>query len=98
MRATACEAGCHRKLRARGGLDHPPLLVDHDMVAEAIRLGDVVGDHHRRLSPLGEHGAQLVAQGAALRQIQRGQWLVEQQQRRVGGQRAPQRHPLPLAT
>ena len=35
--------------------------------------------------------------GAAQRQIQRGERLVEKQQRGVGGQRAPQRHPLPLA-
>jgi len=42
-------------------------------------------------------GTQLVARAQARGGVERGERLVKQQQRRLGGERARQRHPLLLA-
>ena len=87
-----------QQLGARRRLHDAPAVVDHDAVTQPIGLGEVVGDHHRRGAHRAQDLAQLVAQRAAQRRVERGQRLVQQQQRRLDGQRAPQRHPLALAT
>ena len=85
------------QLRARGRLDHAALLVDHDAVAEPVGLGQVVGHQHRRGPPAGEDGPQLVPQRLAQRQVERGERLVEQEQRGIDGERAAEGHALALA-
>src|SRR3954463_5797289 len=71
---------------------------DHDPVAEGQRLELVVGDEHRRGAggPEDPHdlGADLEPQVV----VEAGEGLVEEQDRRFGGQGPGQRHALALAT
>ena len=86
-----------QELGARRRLDDPPGFVDHDAVAEAIGLREIVGHEDGRGPPLREHGAQVVAQRLAQRQVERGERLVEKKERRIGRERAAEGHALLLA-
>ena len=96
MRATVSDAGCHRSSARWRRLHDAPAFVDDDAVAETVGLGEVVRDDDRGRAQLGERRAQLVAQGPAQRHVERGERLVEQEQRGVDGERAAERHALAL--
>ena len=79
-------------------LHHPPVLDHHQPVAEHRGVHRVVGDHHGRAGEPGQMAAQLGPDLQPGPGVQRGQRLVQQQQRRLGGQRPGQRHALRLPT
>ena len=70
----------------------------HDAVGHGERLLLVVRDHDGGDAEPALQRLDLVAQAHAHARIQRGQRLVEQQQRRRGGERPGERHALLLAT
>ena len=72
----------------------PPVEHD-DAVREQQRVERVVGDHDR--GPVGQHPPQRLSQRRQHGDVERRHRLVEQQQRRLGGQRPRHGDPLRLA-
>ena len=70
------------------------VVQDDDAVREQQRVEEVVGDDDRR--PVGQHPPQHPAEQRRGADVQRGHRLVEQQQARVGGERAGDGDPLRL--
>src|SRR5262249_31804757 len=84
--------GPRRRRRAgAGGVDDEP-------IAEPIGLREVMRDDNGGRPDRAQQRAQLIAQRAAQRGVQRRQWLVEQQQRGIDGERTAERDTLTLAT
>ena len=77
-------------LVGRADLDHLAVAQDHDPVAELERLGEVVGDEHHRLADLVVQPDDLVLHVAADQRVEGRERLVEEQHRRVAGERAGQ--------
>ena len=86
-----------QQLGARRRLHDAAGVVDDDAVGEAVGLGEVVGDHDGGGGDLAQQRAQLVAQRQSSRGVEGGERLVQQQERRLDGQRAPERDALALA-
>ena len=86
-----------RATSAGRALLHDPAVLEHEQpVGEHERLERVVRDEQARPGEVGEVPLELglhVEPGAG---VERGQRLVEQQQRRVAGQGTAERHPLRL--
>ena len=74
-----------------------PLVEHGDAVGDVERLLLVVGDEHGRHVHLVVQPAQPVPQVGAHLGVEGAERLVEQQHLRVDGERAGERHPLPLA-
>ncbi len=89
--------GCRPHVGHRPLLHDPALAHHHQPVGDGERLLVVVGDQERGGARRGEDVAQLTGQPFPHPGVERGERLVEQQQPRLGGQRAGQRDPLPLA-
>ena len=68
-----------------------------DLVGEGVDVGGVVGDEQDRQREARLQLAQLGAQAAAQRHVERRERLVEQQRARLGGERTRQRRALALA-
>jgi hypothetical protein len=86
-----------QELGTRSRLHDTSGVVDHDAVTQPVGLGEVVRHDDRGGADVAQDLAQLVTQRPAQRRVQRGERLVEQQQRRLDRQRTAQRHPLALA-
>ena len=84
-------------LERRADLLDPALAHHHDPVGQLERLLLVVGDVDGRDPELALDLADLVAQGDADLGVERGERLVEQQDRRLEGERPRQRDALLLA-
>lgn len=69
-----------------------------DAVSERNRLVDAVGDENGRLAGLGHDPRQLVLHHLARHRVDRGEWLVHQQQPWLSDQSAGQSHTLSHAT
>jgi hypothetical protein len=96
---------CRASLRSAswwgGSLDdprpgHPPVVVGDDHVTELLGLLGVVGHEQRRNARRDDHLADQRSQLPAHLQVERGERLVEQHQRRVAGEAARERHSLAL--
>src|SRR5205807_1820669 len=70
----------------------------HVAVGELHGLGDVVGDEKRRLLELLLNLQDLVAEEEPGLLVERGEWLVHQEDFGLRGQRARHRHALAHAT
>ena len=81
---------------ARRLLD-PALVDDHDLLGDLHRLLLVVRHEDRRHVHLVVQAPQPGAQLLAHPRVERAERLVEQQHRRLDGERAGERHPLALA-
>ena len=81
----------------RPDLLHQSPFHHHDAVAQAHRLDLVMGDEDRGDAELALKELQLVAGIGAQLGVQVAQRLVEQQDLRLGHDRAGDRHPLPFA-
>ena len=89
--------GVDQDLRRGVVLGQPPALTqDRDLVPHLDRLVDVVGDEHDRLADLLLEVLELVLQPGAVDRVDRTERLVHQHQRRVGGERPGDAHPLAL--
>ncbi len=82
--------------RAADLLD-PALVHQHDLVGELHRLLLVVRDEDRRHVHLVVEAAEPGAKLLAHARVEGAERLVQQEHRRLDGQRARERHPLPLA-
>ena len=81
----------------RSGADHPALVDEHDLVGEALDLGDRVGDVDDRqreaiAQPLEERQDLVLG-----RPVERRQRLVHQEELGLRQERPSDRHPLALA-
>ena len=76
------------ELLAGAELHDLPVAHDRDAVAEAQRLGQVVGDEDHRLAGLVLQPHHLVLHVAADQRVERAERLVVEHHRRVGGERA----------
>ena len=73
--------------------DAPRARRQHDgALGEEHRLGDRVRDEQHRRAAVGPQRAQLVVELLARDLVERGEGLVEQQQARLGDERARERH------
>ena len=80
----------------RADLLHAAVVHEHDVVGDLHRLLLVVRDEHRRHVHLVVQTAQPVAQLLPHARVERAERLVEQQHLGLDGERARERHPLPL--
>src|SRR5712692_11333209 len=83
-------------LLRRAALAHSSCFEDHQMIAERERLDAIVGHQYRRHSQLDEPMPELPPQMLSGGSIERGKWLVEQEQTRPADQRARKRDALLL--
>ena len=96
-RATNSVARRVEDVARRAGLLDPAVVHDHDQVGERHRLFLAVGDVDEGDAELALEALQLGAHLDAQERVERRQRLVEEQDRRIGDQRAGQRHALLLA-
>ena len=87
-----------QELAAGRSLDHLARLVHDDLIAQPVRLLDIVGDEDGRHVPVRENGRQLLAQGLAQPHVERGERLVEEQEGRIGREGTAEGDPLALAS
>ena len=76
---------------------HPPAFQHDDVRGEPHHVFELVGDQHHRQCQFVAQPFEVGQQLTALGRVDRSQRLIEQQQPRLGQQRAPERDPLPLA-
>ena len=81
----------------RAGLNHSPSLQQNRVVAERPRLGEVVRDVQHGHPELTLQATQHPTHVRATPRIERGEWLVEEQDVGTWGQRARERHYLTLS-
>jgi len=99
----AQQCGHLRRCGVGENLSHRALLqhragVDHDqLVGEQGRLLGVMCHQNRGQRLLALQRAQLAGQARTHGGVQRAEWLVQQEQRRVAREGAHERHPSPLA-
>ena len=86
-----------RELVRAAGLHHAARLEDHQLVAEGHRLDGVVRDHQAGAGEGGEVPREAATQLGAGAGVHGRERLVEQQQARVGRERARERDALRLA-
>src|SRR5262245_6508114 len=68
-----------------------------DAVGQTKRLAEIVSDEHERLVELAAQPLELAIEIEPRQCIERTEWLVEQDDVRIGGERAGQRDALALA-
>ena len=93
----ALGAGLPEELRLGRRLDDAPVVVDDDPVGELVGLGQIVGHEDRGDAPVAQGPLQVVAELAAQRRVEGRERLVEQEQLRIHGERAPEGDALLLA-
>ena len=86
------------RLVRRCDLDDVPCAHDGDAIAERERFGLIVRDVDRGRPELLEDPAEVVEEPIAQSSIERSEGLVQQEDARLGSQRASERNALPLAT
>ena len=96
--ATKFDVGDGVDLGRRAELLEPAGPHDPDAVGDRQRFFLVVGHEERRDPDLELNPADLVAQLGAHLGVERGEWLVEQQQAGLDAQRPGEGHPLLLTT
>lgn len=92
--------GVHRleiDFHRRADLDDLAAFHDRDAVRHGERLFLIMGYEHGRRACAADNAADLGAQRDANLGVERRQWLIEQQYRRIGRQGARERHSLLLA-
>ena len=92
-----CRGGPRRELARRSLLDDPAVAQDADPVAEQGGLGEVVRYKDDRYLERVERGYQLAARARPRRWVERRERLVEQEEIRLAGEGARERHALALA-
>ncbi len=95
--ATNASAGAASRSDAVLELQDAPVDDHADPIGESGRVLEVVRDEQRRQPQLGQQLGQLCAHDVAGVRVERREWLVEQEHRRVAGERPRQRDPLALA-
>ena len=94
--ATKASAGAASSSAAAPSWSILPVDDHADAVRERGRVLEVVRDEQRRQPELGQQLGELAADDRARVGVQRGERLVEQQDRRVARERPRERDPLPL--
>ncbi len=78
-------------------MQHPTLIVDHNLVGELAGLGEIVRDDDGRLAEAAERRLQIVPEAPAERAVERGKRLVQQDEIRIHRKRPAEGHPLLLS-
>ncbi len=81
----------------RAEQNHLAVLEQPDAAAEDKRLGDIVSDENHGLAQVLLQGFELLLNTAPGDRIEGAEWLVQENHRRIGGQRACHTDALALA-
>ena len=86
-----------KQRRRVAGLHHAPRLHQDGMIAQRPRFGEVVRHLQDGELPLIAQRTELASHSAPRPAVERGEWLIQQQDVRPGGERPGQRDDLALA-